>query len=102
MRVVSRVQMLTSAANAPIIAAALDDRRVQIWDLNTGEQIAQFNTVLEGGGRRLARLTQPAVSAWLQVGRKESEMVWPATTYDPTRLSGTGLTSAVFRDCVFL
>jgi WD40 repeat protein len=54
MRVVSRVQMLTSAANAPIITAALDDRRVQIWDLNTGEQIAQFNTVLEGGGRRLA------------------------------------------------
>ena len=54
MRVVSRVQMLASAANAPIVAAALDDRIVQIWGLNTGKQIAEFNTVFEGGGRRLA------------------------------------------------
>lgn len=36
------------------IAAALSERTVQIWDIRSGERIAEFDTVFSFGGRRLA------------------------------------------------
>lgn len=51
---VSRVQNLTAAADAPIVAAGLDDRTVQIWNWDIGERLAEFMTVFQDGGHRLA------------------------------------------------
>jgi hypothetical protein len=50
----SAIRTLIAAGRAPIIAAALFERTVQIWDWNLGERIAEFDTVFEHGGHRLA------------------------------------------------
>ena len=49
----SAIRTLIAAGRAPIIAAALVQRTVQIWDWKLGERISEFDTVYEHGGHRL-------------------------------------------------
>ena len=50
----SAIRHLVAASGAPIVAAALFERTVQIWNWHTGEQLSEFDTVLDFGGKRLA------------------------------------------------
>jgi hypothetical protein len=50
----SAIRTLTAAQRAPIIAAARFERSVQIWDVDTGQHISEFDTVFDYGGNRLA------------------------------------------------
>ena len=50
----SAIRHLAAARRAPCIAAALFERTVQLWDVQTGEQLSEFDTLLSYGGRRLA------------------------------------------------
>jgi len=50
----SAIRTLTAAARTPIIAAAHFERTVQIWDLEKGRRLSEFDTVFDYGGNRLA------------------------------------------------
>jgi len=44
----SAIRTLVAATNAPIVAAALFERTVQIWNWNTGVRACEFDTVTDG------------------------------------------------------
>jgi hypothetical protein len=44
----SAIRILEAATHVPIIAAALFERTVQIWNWNTGERRCEFDTVTDG------------------------------------------------------
>lgn len=44
----SAIRTLRAAAHAPVIAAALFERTVQIWNWGTGERTCEFDTVTDG------------------------------------------------------
>jgi hypothetical protein len=50
----SAIRHLAAAQRGAWVAAALFRQTVQIWDLNTAEQLSELNTVLDYGGHRLA------------------------------------------------
>jgi hypothetical protein len=50
----SAVTELAAAEQSPHVAAALFERTVEIWDLQTGKRISSLDTILSIGGERLA------------------------------------------------
>lgn len=68
----SAIRHLAITDESSIVAAALFEKTVQIWSWKTGEQLGEFQTMLDFGGRRLA-LTPDGrsciVGAWGQRGR---------------------------------
>lgn len=52
--VASAIRHLATATNSHKLAAAKVKRTVQLWDLHTHERNAEFETVFDFGGRRLA------------------------------------------------
>jgi outer membrane protein assembly factor BamB len=53
MRRDSAIRELAASTASTRLAAALFERTVQIWDVKSGERIAEFDTVYSFGGRRL-------------------------------------------------
>jgi hypothetical protein len=68
----SAIRHLAVTDKSSIVAAALFEKTVQIWSWETGQQLGEFQTMLDFGGRRLA-LTPDGnaciVGAWGQQGR---------------------------------
>jgi len=68
----SSIRHLSITDTSSIVAAALYEKTVQIWLWKTGQQLGEFQTMLDFGGRRLA-LTPDGrtciVGAWGQRGR---------------------------------
>jgi hypothetical protein len=50
----SAIRQLVAAQSAPRVAAAFVERRIQIWDLDSSEQLSEFNSIFEFGGHRVA------------------------------------------------
>ena len=50
----SAIQHLAITDESSIVAAALFEKTVQIWSWKTGQQLGEFQTMLDFGGRRLA------------------------------------------------
>jgi hypothetical protein len=49
----SAIRHLAACDRSPVIAAALFESTVQIWSLDSSQQIAEFETTLDFGGQRL-------------------------------------------------
>jgi|ERR1043166_2016293 hypothetical protein len=49
----SAIRHLAACGDSPLIAAAVFDSTVQIWSLNNAQQIGEFETTLNFGGKRL-------------------------------------------------
>jgi hypothetical protein len=55
MRRASAIRELAAARNVPRIAAAFNERTIQIWDLAKSERLSEFDSIFNfGGGDRLA------------------------------------------------
>ena len=68
----SAIRHLAVSDESEIIAAALFEKTVQIWSWKTGQQIGEFQTMLDFGGRRLALSpdgTRCIVGPWSRKGR---------------------------------
>jgi hypothetical protein len=68
----SAIRHLAITDDSSIVAAALFEKTVQIWSWKTGQQLGEFQTVLDFGGRRLALTPDGSiciVGAWGQRGR---------------------------------
>lgn len=68
----SAIRHLAVSNDAAIIAAACFEKTVQIWSGQTGQQIGEFNTLLDFGGQRLALTpdgTTCIAGAWGKLGR---------------------------------
>lgn len=50
----SAINEMAASWGSTRIAVALLERKVQVWDVRSGERIAEFDTVFSFGGRRLA------------------------------------------------
>jgi hypothetical protein len=50
----SAIRHLAITDESSIVAAALFEKTVQIWSWETGQQLGEFQTMLDFGGRRLA------------------------------------------------
>jgi len=50
----SAIHYLAVADDPPIIAAAMPEKTVQIWSWKTGQQLGEFKTIFNSGGKRLA------------------------------------------------
>jgi len=50
----SAIRHLAPSAHGDMVAVALFERVVSLWDLTTGAQISEFETILDFGGARLA------------------------------------------------
>jgi WD40 repeat protein len=50
----SAIRHLAQSAGGDIIAAALFEHTVSLWDISTADRIAEFETILDFGGTRLA------------------------------------------------
>jgi hypothetical protein len=50
----SAIRHLAITDKSSIVAAALFKKTVQIWSWRTGQQLGEFQTMLDFGGRRLA------------------------------------------------
>jgi len=64
----SAIQHLAVAQKGSIVAAALSETTVQFWSVSKEEQIGQAETVLDGGGKRLALTSDGTVciaGSWL-------------------------------------
>ena len=67
----SSIRHLAITDECPVVAAALFEKRVQIWSWKTGKQLGEFQTMLDFGGKRLALTPDGAVcivGAWGQPG----------------------------------
>ncbi len=68
----SAIRHLSVSDESGIIVAALFEETVQIWSWKTGQQIGEFQTMLDFGGRRLALSPDGRkciVGAWGRKGR---------------------------------
>ena len=68
----SSIRHLAVTDESSIVAAALIEKTVQIWCWKTGQQLGEFQSMLDFGGRRLALTPDGAVcivGAWGQRGR---------------------------------
>jgi hypothetical protein len=68
----SAIQHLAITDESSIVAAALFEKTVQIWSWKTGQQLGEFQTMLDFGGRRLALTpdgSKGIVGAYGQLGR---------------------------------
>lgn len=78
----SAIRHLAAAGSARRIAAALFEHTIQIWDLHSGEQVQQFESVLSFGGRRLAMSPtgeRCVAAAWAK-GKRGGVACYDATT----------------------
>ncbi|QDT50367.1 hypothetical protein Pan258_44240 [Symmachiella dynata] len=50
----SAIRHLASPWQGNIVAAALHEHTVSLWDISTGEQLSEFDTIMDFGGKRLA------------------------------------------------
>lgn len=67
----SAIRHLAITDESTIVAAALFEKTVQIWSWKTGQQLGEFQTMLDFGGRRLALTPDGSaciVGAWGQRG----------------------------------
>jgi hypothetical protein len=68
----SSIRHLAITDESSIVAAALFEKAIQIWSWKSGQQLGEFDTMLDFGGRRLALTPDGAVcivGAWGQRGR---------------------------------
>jgi hypothetical protein len=84
----SAIRHLAITDESSIVAAALFEKTVQIWSWKTGQQLGEFQTMLDFGGRRLALTPDGSaciVGAWgLLWNRKDIRHI------QHVRLSGSG------------
>jgi hypothetical protein len=68
----SAIHELAATDESSIVAAAFFEKTVQIWSWKTGQQLGEFQTMFDPGGRRLALTPDGSaciVGAWGQPGR---------------------------------
>lgn len=91
----SDVFAVAFSPNGKLVASSSDDRMVRVWDVETGEQNAQYELDNDAGvslafspdGKYLALGTQAGASMALSLGTKDLPLVWEGTSSDGTILS---------------
>jgi hypothetical protein len=102
----SAIRSLAATDESSIVAAAFFEKTVQIWSSKTGQQLGEFQTMFDFGGRRLALTPDGStciVGAWGQLGRgarglgaysiPDGKLLWnrkDIRRIQDVRLSGSG------------